>query len=285
MQDNLDKTVLPMATGQDYVAVPQSPYVRFCENGKWGYRSAQDGTVVIPATYAYAYDFQKNHAPQEDRAEYAYLAVVFSAEDGQLKIIDTTGTVVVSTRKSIEYGVSDGVETMLFEAWESCVLPERTDNNFVLGMDGVDAYGMVRVRRRVVRKTSQDVVPVDEDTLLCIRRNGDDYGYHATYFEIPKGYRLCAYAEGVLLLQDEAKGTYGYYSHQGYWLTNPDFSEASPMREGLAVVRTAENKFGVIDASGAWVLLPTFSYISAPSDGAMLVYDTTTGWRVVCKMK
>ena len=152
-------------------------------------------------------------------------------------------------------------------------------------MDHVDGYGALRVRRRIVRKANHNVVPVDEDMLLLISRNGDAPGYHATYFSVPAGYRLCAYTEGVLLLQEQATGAYGYYSVGGYWITAPVLVQASPMREGLAAVRTAGGEMGLLSAKGEWVLKPTFRYVSQVSDGSVLVYDTALGWRLLCKMK
>ena len=41
----------------------------------------------------------------------------------------------------------------------------------------------------------------------------------------------------------------------------------------------------LLSANGEWVLAPTFRYVSAVSDGAVVVYDNAFGWRLLCKMK
>ena len=67
-------------------------------------------------------------------------------------------------------------------------------------------------------------------------------------------------------------------------MTAPVFLQASPVREGLAAVRIADGKMGLLSANGAWVLQPTFRYVSEVSGGAVLVYDTALGWRLLCKL-
>lgn len=279
-----DETVLPLATGISYNAPVETPYVRFCENGKWGYKLRKTGEVVIDAIYTHAFNFVKNNDPAEDRPAFAYLAVVIVGEVGHIRIINTEGVVVVDAYTSCDYTLLEGNSLSTFEAWDGCYLPERADNIGAVGMDQIDEYGVLRVRRRIVRKANRDVVPVDEDMLLRISRNGDNLGYHATYFSVPTGYQLCAYTEGVLLLKEQATGKYGYYSVEGYWLTAPVFLQASPVREGLAAVKTADGNMGLLSAAGEWVLLPTFRYVSEVSGGSVLVYDTELGWRLLCKL-
>lgn len=280
-----DEAVLPLASGVPYAVPEQTPYIRYCENGKWGYKLKKTGEVVIPATYERAFDFVKNHDPNENRPAFAYLAVVIVGEAKHIRIINAEGVMVVDAYRSCDYALLEGNSLSTFEAWDGCYLPARSDGIGAVGMDRIDAYGILRVRRRIVRKSNPDAVPLDEDMLLRIVRNGDTLDYHATYFSAPAGYRLCAYTEGVLLLQEQESGRYGYYSVDGYWLTAPIYVQASPMREGLAAVRTAEGGMGLLSAEGEWVLAPTFRYVSEPSEGAVLVYDNGIGWRMLCKMK
>ncbi len=275
----------PLAAGLDFAVRDPSPYVRFTENGKWGYKYRESGEVAIAASYAAAYDFVRNPDPAEDRPEYAWLAVVFSADKGHLQIIDGTGGLVADTYRGITYDLQAGSDAASFEAWEGCYLPEWKSGVATLGMDAIDANGVLCVRRRVVRKDNHSVVPVDTECLLQIVRDGENDLYRLTYLSLPAGYRLCAYTEGVCLLQDTVRGTYGYYSYTGYWLSTPEFTSAAPMREGVAAVMCKDGKMGLFGANGRYVLAPVFSYVSDPSDGVVLVYDTTLGWRLLCKMK
>lgn len=275
-----------LATETDTVAcATDAPLLPFAENGRWGYKARESGLVVISATYKAAFAFCKNPFSADTRPENAWLAVVFDQTSGALSVINTMGDELVRAYDAVDFALQEGNASSMVSAFDGCFLPTYTASDGALGMDVVDAYGMIRVRRRVVRRDNHDVVPVDTDTLLSIRYDSTSGVYEKRYFDLPRGYRLVAYTEGMLLLEDLQTGKYGYYSVDGRWIFAPDFVTASPMREGVATVTTENGKMGLCTAYGAWVLPTVFDYVSAPSDGVVLVYDKSVGWRMLCKVE
>jgi hypothetical protein len=68
-------------------------------------------------------------------------------------------------------------------------------------------------------------------------------------------------------------GTTGYIDRQGNWAIKPQFQEASPFSEGLAMVKPAPwtNKYGYIDRTGRMVIPAKFDKADDFSEGLALV--------------
>ncbi|HLA94878.1 MAG TPA: WG repeat-containing protein, partial [Pyrinomonadaceae bacterium] len=64
----------------------------------------------------------------------------------------------------------------------------------------------------------------------------------------------------------------GFIDKTGKWLTEPVYTFARDFSEGLAVVRTKENKFGFIDKSGKVKIEAKFDWASSFSNGLAAVF-------------
>ena len=122
--------------------------------------------------------------------------------------------------------------------------------------------------------TDLDMIRIVSDEDVLVYPDG-------TQFNIPVGYRLVSYSDGVLLLEQD--GVYGYMSSTGVWILQPGAADAKPFLEGVAV--TEQNgRYGVIDTDGNVVIPYKYDYISNISSGTMVAYSEETGWEIYQKM-
>ena len=98
------------------------------------------------------------------------------------------------------------------------------------------------------------------------------------YFDIPEGYTLEGYSNGVLLLSKD--GLYGYYSINEYWIAQPIYDYARPFVQGLAVVGFENGTVGMIDTEGNIVMPFVFTSISDVSSGIISAYIEGVGWNI-----
>ena len=139
-----------------------------------------------------------------------------------------------------------------------------------MGAQGFDhGYLRLRIRTTSMMSDSLDKIVRDQDYLVDTKGNK---------FEIPTGYTLEGYSDGVLLLSKN--GLYGYYSVEGDWIAQPIYSYARPFIQGLAVVGSADGTVGVIDTKGNIVLPFVFTSISDVSSGVIVTYCEGIGWEV-----
>lgn len=225
---------------------------RITENGGlWGYKDAA-GNVVIEPSYLKAFNFNENG-----------LAAVVTT-DGTQVFINRYGQVVLDAYGTIYYHR----ELYAYDGWYP---PEiYTEDN--LGMFYFDS-GLVRVRRKVVHYTYNHYILEDADTLI------DSSG---KTFNIPSGYTLEAYSEGVLLLSRDGK--YGYMDVTGSWLTGLIYTYARPFHEGLAVCGFEEMYVGMIDREGNFAVPMVYDYLSDLSMGIFTAYSPALGWQVFAKL-
>lgn len=64
----------------------------------------------------------------------------------------------------------------------------------------------------------------------------------------------------------------GFIDKTGKFITEPIFTFAGDFSEGLAFVRTKDNKFGFIDKSGKFAIAPKFDWADSFSEGLALVF-------------
>lgn len=64
----------------------------------------------------------------------------------------------------------------------------------------------------------------------------------------------------------------GFIDKSGKFITEPIYKLAGNFSEGLAFVKTKENKFGFIDKSGKFAIAPKFDWASEFSEGLALVF-------------
>lgn len=101
-------------------------------------------------------------------------------------------------------------------------------------------------------------------------------------FHFPKGYRAVSYHEGIFVVTNGEK--YGYYSYQGAWIADPVYADAQPFFEGIAVVKNAEGKCGLIDTRGDVILPLVFDSIENFSGGVSVLNSQATGSLLLSKV-
>ena len=144
------------------------------------------------------------------------------------------------------------------------------------GIDSVGSlyfdYGYVMVRQVDIDSQFRDKISGDYQYLV------DSVGQK---YQIPTGYKLLAYSDGVLLL--ERNGYYGYYHVDGRWIAQPIYTYARPFAEGLGVIGFSGSKKGVVDTNGNLIVPFKYDYISGISSGVFSAYNED-GWKIIAKL-
>lgn len=140
-------------------------------------------------------------------------------------------------------------------------------------------HGLTRVRYQIIdyyNWVNKERVRVVSDEDKLIRTDGSIY-------ELPQGYALKGYSEGMILLQ--RNGLYGFMDYTGDWIAEPCYASATPFIDGLSVLETADGRFGMIDSKGNIVLPFTYDRISMVSSGLVAVYRAENGWSILKLME
>ncbi len=135
-------------------------------------------------------------------------------------------------------------------------------------------HGLTRVRYQIIDYyawTLENVRVVSEEDRL-LRTDG-------TFFDIPIGYTLKGYSDGMILLEKD--GLWGFLDYTGGWIAEPCYASATPFMGGFAVLETADGRFGMIDTEGSIVLPFTYDHISMASSGLVAAYREENGWTVM----
>lgn len=112
----------------------------------------------------------------------------------------------------------------------------------------------------------------DEDLVMKI---------DGTLYDIPGGYTVKAYSDGVFLLEKD--GLYGFMDYTGKWIAQPIYEYAEAFNEGLAVIGT-NGKRGMIDTDGNTVIPLVFDYLQSASGGIIAAWDEQNGWNIFNKL-
>lgn len=155
--------------------------------------------------------------------------------------------------------LTDGIENLGFYYFDHGLTRVRTQT--------IDAYNWVYVGRRI---------RIMRDEHVLIRADGSEY-------ELPAGYELEGYSDGVILLSKN--GLYGFMDYTGEWIAQPIYADATPFVCGLATLTTQDGRVGMIDTEGNIVLQFTFDYISQVSDGLIATYREENGWTILKMME
>lgn len=223
------------------------------------YLDGEDEKQEIKTNYSRAYSFGPD----------GYALVKLT--NGAVRIIDSTGkTVHTSPTKAYNYYPNGSDAGYSVKVQRYYALP-YVDDISAIGSGSVDEYGWVRVRLQLRGRSSgiYDKIVGDYETLIDISGN---------IFDIPAGYTLEGYSNGVLLLSKN--GLYGYYSIEGKWIANPIYTFASPFIQGLAAVGYKDGTVGMIDTKGNIVLPFAFRYVSNVSSGLVAAYSDVNGWEI-----
>ncbi len=235
-----------------------------------------DTELVFPYTRAYA--MREGYAAVMQDIHWDYYNTVtedgvteeryFEVVSNEMRVVDESGREMFSSRKNY---ISE-------EGWSA---NERFVEPLSRGIDALGSYyfdhGLMRLRIQAYDRyhfTDLDMIRIVSDEDVLVYPDG-------TQFNIPVGYRLVSYSDGVLLLEQD--GVYGYMSSTGVWILQPGAADAKPFLEGVAV--TEQNgRYGVIDTDGNVVIPYKYDYISNISSGTMVAYSEETGWEIYQKM-
>lgn len=207
--------------------------------------------------YARAYAFSEGYACIVD-------------DYGVLKVINKYGRITARLRYEYRTDAAHGYTYMVRTYYQPIY-----NDIYSLGYYYFD-HGYMRVRvieHEMIEGDVVNYVTADYDILI------DPWGNE---FDIPSGYKLVSYSDGVLLL--ERDGRYGYYHIDGHWIAQPVYSYAMPFVEGLGVLGTSDGDMGMVDTSGQIVLPFEYEYISTPSSGVIACFSVSDGWTMLAKM-
>lgn len=223
--------------------------VRYYSYGRWGYKNAKTGQIVVAPMFTEAYNFRDGYA--------------VALNGYQMFFLNEQGTVVYQ----IGYA-----EPETFQTYENITLPDT---------DGIEALGTyyfshgltrVRVRQNLFNYKLYYYIKESDDTYL--------FDVKGNRFPLPAGYSLEGYADGVMLLKNIDTGLYGCMNYKSEWIVQPQYSYVTPSLSGMIVVGDENGKVGLCDTEGNWILPQVFDYLSAPSAGMVAAYEKDLGWQV-----
>lgn len=197
------------------------------------------------------------------------LAVVQKSDERQAYIINSSGKNVFKGQTSpwVDIGGANGKLYVIYRYQ----LP-KTFGIESMGCQGFD-NGWVRLLVQTVTAVHGTLV-AEEYRLM---------NTEGKFFNIPTGYTLEGYSDGVLLLEKD--GLYGYYSIDEKWIAQPIYTYARPFIQGLAVVGYTGGTVGMIDTEGNIVLPFVFTSLSDVSSGRIVGFCENVGFTVFSVMK
>ncbi len=229
--------------------------------------------------YTMAYNYSENYSTVFMDIDWSYDHDVgpegkkekktFEVTTNEMRVINAQGKVMFESRKNF-------FSSLKWTANEQFVAPLYS------GIESIGSYyfdhGLMRMRIQsydCYHFAEFGLVKIVTDEDVLVTPNG-------TRFDIPTGYKLKGYSDGILLL--EKGGEYGYLNTNGNWIRDPELLDAEPFLEGVAVCRNMEGNYGVIDTDGKAIIPFIYKYISNISSGTIAAYSETTGWTVYQKM-
>lgn len=228
------------------------------EEKKWAYRTPYSD--VTEPEFAEAYDFVDG---------FACVTAPSEENNGGMYFINQYGWRIQETF------VAYLSELDRYSIWDYALPASRGIEN--IGFFYFD-HGLTRVRYQIIDyyNWEKDRVRVVSDEDKLIRTDGSVY-------ELPRGYTLKGYSDGMILLEKD--GLFGFMDYTGGWIAEPCYASATPFVDGLAVLETADGRFGMIDTKGNIVLPFTYDYISMASSGLVAVYREENGWTILKLME
>ena len=223
------------------------------------YLDAADEKQEIKTNYSRAYNFGPD----------GYALVKLTS--GSVRIINSAGKTVHTSPTTVYPYYPEGTDAgYSIKVQRYYALPYVNDIS-AIGSGTIDEYGWMRIRIQLKGRSPGigNKIVGDYETLIDASGN---------LFEIPEGYTLEGYSDGVLLLS--RNGLYGYYTIEGKWIANPIYTFASPFVQGLAAVGYSDGTVGMIDTEGNIVLPFAFKYVSNVSSGLVAAYSDTNGWEI-----
>jgi len=217
----------------------------------WGYQNAAGETVIKPQ-YASANAFSGEG-----------LAAVTDF-DGSVFYINTKGKEIISIRNKV-YIYPEEMSHVRIRQFYFEPVTNGIENLGTYYFD--EGFTMVRYCWVSNFNTKQ----LYRNEFLLIDEKGD-------VFEIPGGYSLKGYSDGILLLEKD--GRYGYMDTNGAWVSPAVYQEAHPFLQGLGVAVNEDGKYGLLDRAGNEVLPFVFDHLSNVSDGKIAAFSEERGWEI-----
>jgi len=229
--------------------------------------------------YTMAYNYSENYATVFMDIDWSYEHDVgpegekvkksFDVTTNEMRIIDSKGKVMFDSRKnffsSLNWTAHEQFAAPLYSGIESLGSYYFDHGYMRMRIQSYDCYHFAEFGLKKV--------VTDEDVLVTPTGNR---------FDIPSGYDLISYSDGILLLEKD--GEYGYLNTMGNWIRDPELLDGKPFIEGVAVCKNIEGNYGVIDTDGKAIIPFNYEYISNISSGTIAAYSKTTGWTVFQKM-
>ncbi|MBQ3126332.1 MAG: WG repeat-containing protein, partial [Clostridia bacterium] len=245
----------PDGSGSGYLEGDSIIINRIITRSKWGF-TYNTGWRLTYASYLRTYGFREGRGAAVDT-------------DGRLIFVGTNG---YRTLPNKSWGnewvyMTNANSRYVAASYVEPLIPDIT----AIGHLYFDR-GYVRVRELERDYSYRESITADRELLI------DTAGKE---FEIPAGYTLEGYSDGILLLEREGK--YGYYSTDGRWIAQPVYTYARPFMEGIGVIGFADGLCGAVDTVGRIVIPFDYTYVSAPSSGVIACYGED-GWTVLVKM-
>ena len=173
-----------------------------------------------------------------------------------------------------------------WEGWSEQLSPNIVVEYGYIGMEGFEQLKDIRTGEYTTPKLQHVFVNEynAEDSLVVFRTHDRLRGYlnvNTGKIVIPAQYnRAWNFSEGIAAVYKD--GFVSFIRENGepaFPKTYPiryddDYSEiAFQFHNGLCVMRTMNNKWGLINTNGEWVIEPTYNTIDAPYHGYRRVYD------------
>lgn len=274
-------------------------YYTLADDGKSFVSCAEEELPNIPLSFDYSADYGLGDSTSvyAERGESGLYSYSVKGEDGEkagsltsekyvnaYAYTENRATVVEKGSERGAISVINENGTKAFDnIWVYVNQHDRYVKDFYLppmtsGIESIGYYyfdnGLTRVRKQTVdyyNYAVRGVVRVVEDKSILINADGEEY-------DIPYGFTLEGYSDGVLLLKKDGK--YGFYSTVYGWIAQPIYRNAQPFSGGVAVLTVDDGKMGMISTDGSVILPFTYDYISQNSSGIISAYRAKNGWTV-----
>lgn len=233
--------------------------ISLTHDAEWKYY--RYGSAISDDTYARAYSFSESLGCVVTEGYY---------HDGGLYFVNASGNRAFNTFKKYN---DENADRYVIEN----LMPPITDGEESIGYFYYD-HGYVRARLEKIDYWNYDKnnkIQVYSSEEILINTRGER-------FAIPSGFNLKGYSDGMLLL--EHNGLYGFMDISGDWVAEPIYSYAEAFHEGLAILKTSDGRYGMIDTDGNIVLPFAYKSISSVSSGIIAAFSDEYGWQIIRKM-
>ncbi|WP_332634131.1 WG repeat-containing protein [Halalkalibacter flavus] len=242
-------------------------FINTKEGKRWGYINTS-GQFIIQPQYEEADDFQQN-------------GLAIARTSGKAGMIDQTGQFVIPPKydsilpftEGLAVVIDDDRYKVINEAGQvltkrgyglimpyqdqRAVFADTSNVRFLYGY--LDERGNERIPLQFETandfKDGKALVKTNENEHALINRNGETLQTYPYSF-------MMSYSEGLIAFSKTFQDKWGYVDEQGRIVIQPQYTYASPFRDGRAVINMAEgieNKYGLIDKNATLLIPPAYN--------------------------